>query len=64
VLAPRLGPNAFRVIQAAGIPAYQMQGGTVREVIVAFQSGSLAQLTAPGAEHVALGGGHRRWGSH
>ena len=62
VLAPHLGPNAFRVIEAAGIPAYQISGGTAREVTAAFKAGELPQLQSPGADHAGLGGGHRRRG--
>lgn len=59
VIAPSLGPNAFRVIQAAGIPAYVLEGARVREVVEAFKAGRLASLETPGAEHVGLGGRHR-----
>ena len=59
VIAPSLGPNAFRVIRAAGIPAYVLEGATVREVVEAFKAGRLASLETPGAEHVGLGGRHR-----
>ena len=62
VIAPSLGPNAFRVIQAAGIPAYRMQGVTVREVIAAYNAGQLARLETPGDDHVGIGGGRRRRG--
>jgi len=62
VIAPSLGPNAFRVIQAAGIPAYRMQGATVREVVTAFSAGQLVRLETPGADHVGIGGGRRRYG--
>jgi len=62
VIAPSLGPNAFRVIQAAGIPTYRMAGATVREVVEAFNSGQLARLDTPGAGHVGIGGGRHRRG--
>jgi len=62
VIAPSLGPNAFRVIQAAGIPAYRMQGATVREVVAAFNAGQLARLETSGADHVGIGGGRHRRG--
>ncbi len=62
VIAPSLGPNAFRVIQAAGIPAYRMAGATVREVIDAYNAGELALLETPGADHVGLGPGRHRRG--
>ena len=60
VIAPSLGPNAFRVIQAANIPAYRMEGATVREVIAAFNAGQLPRLEAPGDDHVGLGGRRHR----
>lgn len=47
VIAPQLGPNAFRVLQAAGVPAYTLAGATVREVIAAFNAGSLVRLETP-----------------
>ena len=62
VIAPNLGPNAFRVIQASGIPAYRMVGATVREAIAAFNAGQLARLETPGAGHVGMGGGRYRRG--
>jgi len=62
VIAPSLGPNAFRVIQAAGIPAYRMEGATVREVVDAYNAGQLPLLETPGADHVGLGGGQHRRG--
>lgn len=62
VIAPSLGPNAFRVIQAASIPVYRMEGATVREVIEAYNAGQLAPLESPGADHVGIGGGRHRRG--
>lgn len=60
VIAPKLGPNAFRVIQAAGIPAYTLQGATVREAVAAFNDGKLTSIAAAGFGHVGLGQGQRR----
>jgi predicted Fe-Mo cluster-binding NifX family protein/DNA-binding PadR family transcriptional regulator len=62
VIAPSLGPNAFRVVQAAGIPAYRMEGATVREVVEAYNAGELVRLEIPGAGHVGMGGGRHRRG--
>ena len=62
IIAPSLGPNAFRVIEAANIPAYHLQGTTVREVIQAFNAGQLPRLETAGADHVGLGGGQHRRG--
>jgi predicted Fe-Mo cluster-binding NifX family protein/DNA-binding PadR family transcriptional regulator len=63
VIAPSLGPNAFRVIQAAGIPAYRMVGETVHEVVAAYNAGQLPRLETAGDDHVGLGGGRRHHGS-
>lgn len=59
VIAPSLGPNAFRVIQAAGIPTYRLEGETVRAVVEAFQAGKLERLDVAGPDHVVFGGGRR-----
>ncbi len=58
VIAPSLGPNAFRVIRAAGIPAYRLEGETVREVVSAYKAGRLALLDTAGPNHVGRGEGH------
>lgn len=55
VIAPSLGPNAFRVFDAAEIPAYTLAGATVREVVATFNAGQLARLETPGADHVGQG---------
>jgi predicted Fe-Mo cluster-binding NifX family protein len=62
VLSGNLGPNAFRVIQAGGVPAYQVTGGTVRDALKALEAGELTQIATPGADHVGLGMGRRRRG--
>jgi predicted Fe-Mo cluster-binding NifX family protein len=41
VVTGNVGPNAFRVLQASGVPAYLCGGGTVREAIVAYEAGQL-----------------------
>jgi len=44
------GPNAFRVLQAAGIRVVQDVDGTVQEAIGLFRSGRLAYSEAPNVE--------------
>jgi predicted Fe-Mo cluster-binding NifX family protein len=44
VIARRLGPNAFRLIHSSGIPAYVLEGATVRETVRAFQAKRLRKL--------------------
>ncbi len=56
VIAPSLGPNAFRVIKAAGIPAFRLEGETVREVVKAYAAGKLAPLETAGPDRAAFGG--------
>lgn len=41
VLTGNLGPNAFQVLQAAGLPVFTIQGGTVREAVEAYKAGQL-----------------------
>ncbi|MBN2006151.1 MAG: helix-turn-helix transcriptional regulator [Anaerolineae bacterium] len=59
VIAPQLGPNAFRVLDAAGIRAYTLIGATmranVRDVVAAFNAGQLAPLETPGENHAGHG---------
>ena len=58
VITGNAGPNAFSVLQAAGIPIYVSQGGTVRQTVEAFKAGQLAQVggaTVP--PHSGMGGG-------
>jgi len=53
-----VGPNAFDVLAAAGVPVYLFGGGTVREAVEAFKAG---QLSAAGAAstpaHAGMGMG-------
>lgn len=60
VIAPNLGPNAFRVFQAAGVKAYYLQAGSVQENVDAYKAGKLQQVETPGPEHVGLGRGMGR----
>ena len=41
VLTGNVGPNAFGVLQTAGVPVFLTRGGTVREVVQAYMAGSL-----------------------
>lgn len=60
VVAPSLGPNAFRVIEAAGVKTYYLKPGTVKDNVQAFKTGELQSLESPGPDHVGLGRGMRR----
>ena len=50
VVTGNVGPNAFGVLQALGVPVYLSAGGTVREAIKAYKTGRLQpveQANAP-----------------
>jgi predicted Fe-Mo cluster-binding NifX family protein len=44
VLSGNLGPNAFDVLQAAGVPGYLLKEGTVRQAVEAFEAGRLQPM--------------------
>lgn len=61
VITGNVGPNAFQVFQAAGVPVYLSPGGTVRQAVEAFKRGTLpplGQATAPA--HAGVGRGMGR----
>jgi predicted Fe-Mo cluster-binding NifX family protein len=41
VITGRVGPNATDVLEAAGVPVYLFEGGTVRQVVEDFKKGAL-----------------------
>jgi predicted Fe-Mo cluster-binding NifX family protein len=41
VVTGNVGPNAFAVLQASGLPVYLSGGGTVREAVEAYKTGRL-----------------------
>jgi predicted DNA-binding protein (UPF0251 family)/predicted Fe-Mo cluster-binding NifX family protein len=45
VISGHLGPNAFRVLQAAGIEAYTASNMTVKEALTKLEEGTLVKLT-------------------
>jgi len=50
VLTGNIGPNAFAVLNAAGIPVYTGVSGTVQEAVDIFFVGTLQPVAAPTAE--------------
>ncbi len=58
VLSGNLGPNAFDVLQAAGVPGYLIPEGTVRQAVEAYQAGQLQPMGGANvAAHAGMGGG-------
>ena len=61
VITGNVGPNAFDVLQTAGVPIYLFNGGTVREAAESFKAGKLSTTgDATAAEHSGMRGGGRR----
>ena len=64
VLTGNLGPNAFDVLRAAGVPGYLVPEGTVRQVVEAFKSGQLQPMGgASVSAHAGMRGGGRGMGA-
>jgi predicted Fe-Mo cluster-binding NifX family protein len=62
VLSGNLGPNAFEVLEAAGIPVYLIPEGTVRQAVEAFKAGRVQQIGGANVDaHSGMGGG-AGWG--
>lgn len=62
VLTGDLGPNAFRVLRAAGIRAFRANGGTVEQAVSEFHNGMLSEIHGPTARGHQGGRGHGpRW---
>lgn len=58
VLTGNLGPNAFDVLQAAGVPGYLVPEGTVRQAVEAFKTNQLQPMGGANvAAHAGMGGG-------
>jgi len=58
VVTGNVGPNAFSVLEASGVPVYLLKGGTVGEVVEAFKEDQLAEVGgATGPAHAGVGGG-------
>lgn len=58
VLSGNLGPNAFDVLQAAGVPGYLVSDGTVRQAVEAYKAGQLQPMAGPNVRaHAGMRGG-------
>ena len=56
-----VGPNAFQVLNAAGVPVYLFGGSSVREAVEAFTKGELTLSSGPSARsHSGMGSGGGR----
>jgi len=58
VLTGNVGPNAFNVFQAAGVPIYLVEEGTVREAVEAYKGGRLQAVSGANVQaHAGMGPG-------
>lgn len=56
VITGNVGPNAYRVLAAAGVPVYVFAGGTVRQAAEAYRAGNLNPVSsATGPAHGGMG---------
>ena len=61
VITGNMGPNAFRVMEAAGIKVYLGDiGKSVAENLKMYREGKLSELAVPGRAGMGIGWG-RRW---
>jgi predicted Fe-Mo cluster-binding NifX family protein len=61
ILSGNVGPNAYGVLSAAGVPVYLYDGGTVRQAVEAYNAGELqAQRGPSGPAHAGMGRGGGR----
>ncbi|MBN1814960.1 MAG: NifB/NifX family molybdenum-iron cluster-binding protein [Anaerolineae bacterium] len=61
VVTGNVGPNAFQVLQPAGVPVYLFSGGTVRQAVEAYKAGKLSATgDASKPAHAGMGTGGNR----
>jgi predicted Fe-Mo cluster-binding NifX family protein len=63
LITGNLGPNAASALSASGIKVYLVPGGTVKDVIEGYRSGSLRETSgATVPPHFGMGGGRGKGG--
>ncbi|MBN1583690.1 MAG: NifB/NifX family molybdenum-iron cluster-binding protein [Anaerolineae bacterium] len=61
IVTGNVGPNAFGVLQAAGLSVYVVKEGTVQQAIEAYKAGQLSVASgATGPSHAGMGRGAGR----
>ncbi len=57
LITGNIGPNAASALSSSGIKVYMVSGGTVKEVIEKYRSGSLRESSGPTVPpHFGMGG--------
>lgn len=54
VLTGNMGPNAYNLIKASGVKAFQTKGGSCQEVLDQYLGGKLVEITAAGPSHAGI----------
>ncbi len=60
VIAPRMGPNAWNVLQGAGVKIFIGINGTLQENIEAYLAGKLVEMTGAASFGPGMGRGQGR----
>lgn len=60
VVTGSLGPNAYKVLQAAGIRCFTGARGTVKEAVAAYEKGALKEVRDEPAPRPGMGMGRGR----
>jgi predicted Fe-Mo cluster-binding NifX family protein len=61
IVTGNVGPNAYGVFGAAGVPVYVYDAGTVRQAVEAYKAGELQAAGGPsGPAHAGMGRGGGR----
>ena len=61
IISGHLGPNAYQVLDAAGVQLYRASGMSVQEAVDALEAGTLAEMgDATGPAHMGMGRGSGR----
>ena len=47
VISGRFGPNAYRALEAAGLPCYVAERGTQEELVALFKEDKLEKISSP-----------------
>ena len=55
ILASKIGPNAYNVINAAGVPVYNAAGMTAAQAVEAFKNGTLQSIDSANNNDAAPG---------
>lgn len=50
VITGNIGPNAFQILQVAGIKVFTGAGGTIKEAIESYKNGSLNETSSANVE--------------